>query len=75
MSDFVYFDIHPSYKVGEAFLHLSPPRALKLLGSDRATIATQMALLTEDIEDLEKQMKELKIELYAKFGRAINLDD
>ena len=29
----------------------------------------------EDLAKIEKKMKELKVTLYAKFGRAINLDD
>jgi len=63
------------YKVGEAFLHLAHSSALKRLESDQAVITAQMSSLSESTEYCEKQMKDLKIALYAKFGRAINLDD
>lgn len=63
------------YKVGEAFLHMPHSRALKRLESDQATLITQVSSLSESAEECEKKMKELKVALYAKFGRAINLDD
>jgi len=63
------------YKVGEAFLHMPLSRALKHLEQDQTSLRSQVASLSESAEDCEKKMKELKVALYAKFGRAINLDD
>ncbi|KAG5639036.1 hypothetical protein H0H81_007649 [Sphagnurus paluster] len=63
------------YKVGEAFLHLPLPRALKRLEKDQATIDARITTLAASAEGCEVEMKELKVTLYAKFGRAINLDD
>ncbi|KAF9236342.1 Prefoldin subunit 4 [Melanogaster broomeanus] len=63
------------YKIGESFLHLPQPRAMKRLEKDQAEIITQVSALTATAEDCEKGMKELKVVLYAKFGRAINLDE
>lgn len=63
------------YKVGEAFLHMPLPRALKRLERDQAGIASQVSSLSDSADQCEKEMKELKIVLYAKFGRAINLDE
>ncbi|KAJ6625828.1 Prefoldin subunit-domain-containing protein [Mycena sp. CBHHK59/15] len=63
------------YKVGEAFLHMPLPRALKRLEKDQSTIEAQVSALSSSVENCEKEMKELKVTLYAKFGRAINLDD
>jgi len=63
------------YKVGEAFLHMPHARALKRLEKDQADIDKQVSSLTASVEDCEKKMKELKVILYAKFGRSINLDD
>lgn len=63
------------YKVGEAFLHMPQPRALKRLEQGQTSITSQLTSLSESAEDCEKKMKELKVALYAKFGRAINLDD
>ncbi|KAH7889084.1 Prefoldin subunit-domain-containing protein [Phlebopus sp. FC_14] len=63
------------YKIGESFLHLTQPRALKRLEKDQADISVQLDSLSAVAEECEKGMKELKITLYAKFGRAINLDE
>ncbi|KIJ07717.1 hypothetical protein PAXINDRAFT_19115 [Paxillus involutus ATCC 200175] len=63
------------YKIGESFLHLPQPRAMKRLEKDQAEITAQLSTLAVTAEDCEKGMKELKVVLYAKFGRAINLDE
>ncbi|KAG8214212.1 hypothetical protein J3R82DRAFT_11007 [Butyriboletus roseoflavus] len=63
------------YKIGESFHHLPQHRALKRLEKDQADIMTQLSALAATAEECEKGMKELKVVLYAKFGRAINLDE
>ncbi|KAG0701292.1 Prefoldin subunit 4 [Suillus ampliporus] len=63
------------YKIGESFLHLPQPRAMKRLEKDQAIISAQLSDLSENAEQCEKEMKELKVTLYARFGRAINLDE
>ena len=63
------------YKVGEAFLHLRHPQALKRLERDQEELDSQVSALRTSAEECERQMKALKVNLYAKFGRAINLDE
>ncbi|KAF7428002.1 hypothetical protein PC9H_007220 [Pleurotus ostreatus] len=63
------------YKIGEAFLHMPHPKALKHLEKDQGELDKRLSALTASAEDCEKQMKELKVTLYAKFGKAINLDE
>ncbi|KAF8149468.1 Prefoldin beta-like protein [Crassisporium funariophilum] len=63
------------YKVGEAFLHMRQSLALKRLERDQASIDTRVAALATQADECETQMKELKVVLYAKFGKAINLDE
>ncbi|KAF8907825.1 Prefoldin beta-like protein, partial [Gymnopilus junonius] len=63
------------YKVGEAFVHLSQPRALKRLEKDQASVAARVSVLATQAEECETQMKQLKVALYSKFGKAINLDE
>ncbi|KAK0213233.1 Prefoldin subunit 4 [Desarmillaria ectypa] len=63
------------YKVGETFLHMPHPRAMKRLERDQAAIDSQVAMLDAKSEACQKEMNELKVVLYAKFGRAINLDE
>ncbi|KAG2101335.1 Prefoldin subunit 4 [Suillus discolor] len=63
------------YKIGESFLHLPQPRAMKRLEKDQAALSAQILDLSAGAEQCEKEMKELKVTLYARFGRAINLDE
>ncbi|KAH9920146.1 Prefoldin subunit-domain-containing protein [Fomitopsis serialis] len=63
------------YKVGEAFIHLPHRRAMKQLERDQGQVNKELSSLTESAEQCEKTMKGLKVILYAKFGRAINLDE
>ncbi|KAF5385813.1 hypothetical protein D9615_002605 [Tricholomella constricta] len=63
------------YRVGETFLHMPLPRALKRLEKDQSEIDERISSLSASTEECESKMKELKVTLYAKFGRAINLDD
>ena len=70
-----FADIVSSYKVGETFLHLPLPRAQKRLARDQADVEKRLAAAADSVDDCERQMKELKVVLYAKFGKAINLDE
>ena len=63
------------YRVGEAFVHLRHGQAMKRLERDQNDLTRQLDGLKEKTEECEKEMKELKVTLYAKFGRAINLDE
>lgn len=63
------------YKIGESFLHLPQPRAMRRLEKDQAVLSAQVLELSAGAEQCEKEMKELKVTLYARFGRAINLDE
>ena len=63
------------YKVGETFLHLPLPRAMKRLEKDGADLDTKLLKLSESSQQCETEMKQLKVALYAKFGSAINLDE
>ncbi|RDX47856.1 Prefoldin subunit 4 [Lentinus brumalis] len=63
------------YKVGEAFIHMPHSRATKRLEKDLSLLNDELDKYSSDAEECEKTMKELKVALYAKFGRAINLDE
>lgn len=51
------------------------PSALKRLEKDQSTVDEKILSISASVSDCETQMKNLKVTLYAKFGRAINLDD
>lgn len=63
------------YRVGEAFAHMRHSQAMKRLEKDQNDLNTELSALKDKAEECEKEMKELKVILYAKFGRAINLDE
>ncbi|KAL0072307.1 hypothetical protein AAF712_000069 [Marasmius tenuissimus] len=63
------------YKLGEAFLHMTHTKALKRLEKDQSDIDSRVSTLSGQADECEKEMKSLKVTLYAKFGNAINLDD
>ena len=50
-------------------------RALKRLERDQEKIDEQVSSLSSQSDECETKMKELKVQLYAKFGKAINLDE
>ena len=71
----IYLNRTSRYRIGEAYAHLPHARALKKLEKDQATLENELSKLKDQAEDCEKEMKGLKVILYAKFGKAINLDE
>ncbi|KAF8329290.1 Prefoldin subunit 4 [Amanita rubescens] len=63
------------YKIGETFLQMPLSRAQERLERDQQEIGSRLASIVESAEYCETQMKELKVALYGKFGKAINLDE
>lgn len=63
------------YRVGEAFVHLRHSQAMKRLEKGQGELDSELSKLKDKAEECEKEMKNLKVVLYAKFGRAINLDE
>ncbi|KAG6820279.1 hypothetical protein H0H93_002891 [Arthromyces matolae] len=63
------------YRVGESFLHMPLSRAQKRLEQDQSSLDARISTVSTSVDDCDTQMKELKVQLYAKFGSAINLDE
>lgn len=63
------------YKIGETFLHMPHLQALKRLERDQQEADQQFMRVADQVEEIESQMKALKVVLYAKFGKAINLEE
>ena len=72
---FDYNETSSRYRVGESFIHLPHSRALKRLEKDKTDLDEELSQVSSKVEGCEKEMKELKVILYAKFGKAINLDE
>ncbi|OJJ63878.1 hypothetical protein ASPSYDRAFT_127300 [Aspergillus sydowii CBS 593.65] len=62
------------YKIGDAFVHLPLEEAQGLLTSSTEQIDSEVTKLEETLGDLRDEMQQLKVALYARFGRSINLE-
>ncbi|KAL4747698.1 hypothetical protein BDW72DRAFT_182044 [Aspergillus terricola var. indicus] len=62
------------YKIGDSFVHLPLEEAQTLLTSSTEQIDSEVAKLEETLSDLRDEMQQLKVALYARFGRSINLE-
>lgn len=63
-----------SYKIGDSFLHLPLEDVQGLLEKSAQAVTEEIEGLEERIEKNDEAMKALKVKLYAKFGKAINLE-
>ncbi|KAK4205722.1 Prefoldin subunit-domain-containing protein [Triangularia verruculosa] len=62
------------YKIGDAFFHLPLPQAQELLGLSTAKIEEEIGELEDKMGTIREEMTQLKVELYARFGKTINLE-
>lgn len=62
------------YKIGDAFFHLPLPQAQELLGLSTAKIEEEIGELEDKMATIREEMTQLKVELYARFGKTINLE-
>lgn len=62
------------YKIGDAFFHIPLPQAQELLASSTSRTEEEVSGLEEKLATVKDEMTQLKVELYARFGRSINLE-
>ncbi|KAJ6784104.1 hypothetical protein PWT90_08582 [Aphanocladium album] len=62
------------YKIGDAFFHLPLEQAQEMLSTATNRIEEDTGVLEEKISTIKEQMTELKVDLYARFGKQINLE-
>lgn len=63
-----------SYKIGDAFFHIPLSQAQELLGISTAKVEEEIGELDEKLGNIREEMTQLKVELYARFGKTINLE-
>ena len=61
--------------VGECFIEQSLDDARSIVNQRKKTYENEYKDLVNRIESTKKRMNELKIILYAKFGKSINLEE
>ncbi|OAX78038.1 hypothetical protein ACJ72_07656 [Emergomyces africanus] len=62
------------YKIGDSFISLPLLEAQSLLTASTEKIDEEVGKLEEDLSDLRDELQQLKVALYARFGRSINLE-
>ncbi|RAK78342.1 tubulin-binding prefolding complex subunit GIM3 [Aspergillus fijiensis CBS 313.89] len=62
------------YKIGDSFFHLPLEEAQSLLATSTEQIDAEVSKLEEKLGDLREELQQLKVALYARFGRSINLE-
>ncbi|CAK7242715.1 MAG: hypothetical protein STHCBS139747_004213 [Sporothrix thermara] len=62
------------YKIGDAFFQVKAKKALKMVETSQTEKEQEIATLEESLSSVREDMTHLKVELYARFGRSINLE-
>ena len=65
---------HCRYKIGDAFFHIPLEQAQEMLETATSKIDEETSELEDKIGSIREQMQQLKVELYARFGKQINLE-
>lgn len=61
--------------IGESFIEQSVDEAKGFIETRKVSYENELKNLVDKIEQTKKRMNELKIILYAKFGKNINLEE
>lgn len=62
------------YKIGDSFVLLPLPEVQEMLSTSTEKIEEDVSGLEEKLGTIREEMSQLKVELYARFGRSINLE-
>ena len=63
-----------SYKIGDSFISLPLSEVQELLETSTTKIEENVSVLEEKLSTVQEEMSQLKVELYGRFGRSINLE-
>ncbi|KIM96469.1 hypothetical protein OIDMADRAFT_33116 [Oidiodendron maius Zn] len=62
------------YKIGDSFISLPLPEVQEMLSASSSRIEEEVSVVGEKLGNVREEMSQLKVELYARFGRSINLE-
>lgn len=62
------------YRIGDSFVSLPLPEIQELLSASTEKIDQDVSAVEEKLSALRDEMQELKVALYARFGKSINLE-
>lgn len=70
LADMLFF----SYKIGDSFISLPLAEVQEMLTTSTSKIEEDVTVVEEKLSTTREEMSQLKVELYARFGRSINLE-
>lgn len=62
------------YKIGDSFFHVTVSQAQEMLEASSTRIEEDVSQLEDKLSTAREEMTQLKVELYARFGKSINLE-
>ncbi|GJN74527.1 Gim complex component GIM3-like protein [Purpureocillium lilacinum] len=62
------------YKIGDAFFHVPLEQAQEMLETATTRLDDDISALEDKMSTVREQMTQLKVDLYARFGKQINLE-
>lgn len=62
------------YRIGDTFVALPIPEVQGLLSSSTEKIEAAVSEVQDKLSTIREEMEQLKVELYARFGKSINLE-
>ncbi|KAI9739249.1 MAG: hypothetical protein M1834_007462 [Cirrosporium novae-zelandiae] len=62
------------YKIGDSFISLPASEVQEMLSKSTEDIEQEVTKLEEKLDKMREEMSSLKVELYGRFGRSINLE-
>ena len=65
---------HSRYKLGDSFLWLPVSEVQELLEESVEKINNEVSLIEKQLDSSREEMERMKVALYARFGKSINLD-
>ncbi|KAL8764854.1 MAG: hypothetical protein Q9203_006781 [Teloschistes exilis] len=63
-----------SYKIGDTFVMLPLAEVQELLSNSSSKIEDSVLATEEKLRSTREEMESLKVDLYARFGKSINLE-
>jgi len=62
------------YKIGDTFVSLPLPEVQEMLASSTEKIEESVFAVEGKLSTIREEMEQLKVQLYARFGKSINLE-
>lgn len=70
----IYADSTHRYKIGDTFVSLPLEEVQDLLSASTSKIEEAVSAAEERLGTVREEMERLKVDLYARFGKSINLE-